>query len=84
MERRDQLRDFFDERKLHNWIELGAQITATVTDSEGALTDQIKVLTAKRMSAEDYRRYLLGNVYRRAFFVQDSGHVVEQLPNACW
>ena len=78
MERRDQLRDFFDERKLHDWIELGDQITATVADSEGALTDQIKVLTAKRMSAEDYRRYLLGNVYRRAFFVQDSGHAIDQ------
>ena len=39
---------------------------------------QIKVLTAKRMSAEDYRRYLLGNVYRRAFFVQDSGHAIDQ------
>jgi hypothetical protein len=30
------------------------------------------------MSAEDYRRYLLGNVYRRAFFVQDSGHAIDQ------
>ncbi len=78
MERRDDLRSFFDERKLHDWIELGDQITATVADSEGPLTDQIKVLTAKRMSAEDYRRYLLGNVYRRAFFVQDSGHTVDQ------
>ena len=78
MERRDQLRSFYDERKLHDWIELGNQITATVADSEGALTDQIKVLTAKRMSAEDYRRYLLGNVYRRAFFVQDSGHAIDQ------
>jgi vacuolar-type H+-ATPase catalytic subunit A/Vma1 len=78
MERRDQLRNFFDERKLHDWIELGTQITATVADSEGTLTDQIKVLTAKRMSSEDYRRYLLGNIYRRAFFVQDSGNVIDQ------
>lgn len=78
MERREDLRSFFNERKLHEWIELGDLITTTVADSEGPLTDQIKVLTAKRMSAEDYRRYLLGNVYRRAFFVQDSGHAVDQ------
>jgi vacuolar-type H+-ATPase catalytic subunit A/Vma1 len=78
MERREELRRFFEERKLRDWIELGDHIAATVADSEGPLTDQIKVLTAKRMSAEDYRRYLLGNVYRRAFFVQDSGHVIDQ------
>jgi V/A-type H+-transporting ATPase subunit A len=78
MERREQLRRFFEDRELRDWIELGDHIAATVADSEGALTDQIKVLTAKRMSAEDYRRYLLGNVYRRAFFVQDSGHVIDQ------
>jgi vacuolar-type H+-ATPase catalytic subunit A/Vma1 len=36
------------------------------------------VLTAKRMSTEDYRRYLLGNVFRRAFLVQDSTHPVDQ------
>jgi V/A-type H+-transporting ATPase subunit A len=78
MERREELRSFFAERGLRDWIELGDAIASTVADSEGALTDQIKVLTAKRMSAEDYRRYLLGNVYRRAFFVQDSGHVVDQ------
>ena len=65
-------------RDLKDWIELGDHITAMVADSEGPLTDQIKVLTAKRMSAEDYRRYLLGNVYRRAFFVQDSGHAIDQ------
>ena len=78
MERREGLRNFFNERKLRDWIELGDHITAMVADSEGPLTDQIKVLTAKRMSAEDYRRYLLGNVFRRAFFVQDSGHVIDQ------
>jgi V/A-type H+-transporting ATPase subunit A len=77
-ERRDDLRSFFDQRNLQGWIELGDHIADTVADSEGALTDQIKVLTAKRMSAEDYRRYLLGNVYRRAFFVQDSGHAIDQ------
>lgn len=78
MERRDELRSFFTERGLRDWIEMGEAIANTVADSEGPLTDQIKVLTAKRMSAEDYRRYLLGNVYRRAFFVQDSGHSVDQ------
>ncbi len=78
MERREELRRFFEERKLRDWIELGDHIAAIVADSEGPLTDQIKVLTAKRMSAEDYRRYLLGNVYRRAFFVQDSGHAIDQ------
>ena len=78
MERREELRRFFEERKLPDWIELGAHLAATVADSEGPLTDQIKVLTAKRMSADDYRRYLLGNIYRRAFFVQDSGNPVDQ------
>jgi V/A-type H+-transporting ATPase subunit A len=78
MERRDELRQFFSDRELHDWIELGDELTATVADSEGPLTDQIKVLTAKRMSAEDYRRYLLGNIFRRAFFVQDSSHAIDQ------
>jgi V/A-type H+-transporting ATPase subunit A len=77
-ERREDLRAFFNDRKLHDWIELGDQLAATVADSEGPLTDQIKVLTAKRMSAEDYRRYLLGNIYRRSFFVQDSSHAIDQ------
>jgi V/A-type H+-transporting ATPase subunit A len=78
MERREELRQFFSEHKLDDWIELGDHIAATVADSEGPLTDQIKVLTAKRMGAEDYRRYLLGNVYRRAFFMQDSGNAIDQ------
>ena len=30
------------------------------------------------MSAEEYRRYLLGNVFRRAFLTQDSTHPVDQ------
>lgn len=78
MERREALLSFFAERGLRDWIEMGDAIANTVADSEGPLTDQIKVLTAKRMSADDYRHYLLGNVYRRAFFVQDSGHAVDQ------
>lgn len=77
-ERREQLEAYFRGHDLEDWIGLGEQIAATVAESEGPLTDQIKVLTAKRMSAEDYRRYLLGAVYRRAFFTQDSGHAIDQ------
>jgi vacuolar-type H+-ATPase catalytic subunit A/Vma1 len=77
-ERREQLEAYFRSHELEDWIELGEDIAATVAESEGPLTDQIKVLTAKRMSAEDYRRYLLGAVYRRAFFTQDSGHAIDQ------
>ncbi len=77
-ERRELLDNFYAERNLDGWIELGSHIARVVADSEGPLTDQIKVLTAKRMSAEEYRRYLLGNVFRRAFFTQDSTHSVDQ------
>ncbi|MDJ0657781.1 MAG: hypothetical protein QNJ40_26715 [Xanthomonadales bacterium] len=77
-ERRDLLDNYFADRGLEQWIELGDFIAETVADSEGPLTDQIKVLTAKRMSAEEYRRYLLGNVFRRAFLTQDSTHPVDQ------
>jgi V/A-type H+-transporting ATPase subunit A len=78
LEKRAQLDKYFTQRDLGEWIELGQHIAAVVADSEGPLTDQIKVLTAKRMGAEDYRRYLLGSIYRRAFFVQDSGHPIDQ------
>ena len=77
-ERRELLDKFYADRDLEGWIELGAHIARVVADSEGPLTDQIKVLTAKRMSAEEYRRYLLGNVFRRAFFTQDSTHSIDQ------
>lgn len=77
-ERRGLLDSFFTEQGLDDWIAQGRRITEIVADSEGPLTDQIKVLTAKRMSAQEYRRYLLGNVFRRAFFTQDSTHAVDQ------
>jgi V/A-type H+-transporting ATPase subunit A len=78
LERREKLRSFYADRDLEGWIELGDHIAGTVADSEGPLNDQIKVLTAKRMSTEDYRRYLLGNVFRRSFYSQDSGHPIDQ------
>ncbi len=77
-ERRGLLDEFFDGHGLRDWIDLGNFIAETVADSEGPLTDQIKVLTAKRMSAEEYRRYLLGNVFRRAFLTQDSTSEIDQ------
>jgi len=77
-ERRGLLDSFFFEQGLEDWVELGKFISLTVANSEGPLTDQIKVLTAKRMSTNEYRHYLLGNIFRRAFFVQDSTNLVDQ------
>ena len=64
------LQKFYTDNNCPRFLELSTQVTALVSAAEGPLKRQLETVGPRRMSSEDYRNKLLGDMFREIFFNQ--------------